>query len=279
MIRIIDISSNIILTDLSDNDNLLNDTSFNDILNNSFNETLNHALNSTYTNYPNLLNIVPDSSLNLNIDISNQINNYNNLLNSYRNIFSENNITVSPITTNILNNIGSNSTINRLLRETFNDKPKYKDVISSEGEKKLEKIIYIKELSGNTVCPIYQSEFTPGMEVTKLPCGHLFSTIGIERWLKEESSLCPVCRYKLESKEIKIDENINNEEMETDVSYTIRPAINSLSNNMLSNNTLSNNILSNNMLSNVFQQVMENYNNYDDDDLQAAIFNSLNSSP
>ena len=67
--------------------------------------------------------------------------------------------------------------------------------------------------------------------------------------------------------------------METDVSYTIRPAINSLSNNMLSNNTLSNNILSNNMLSNVFQQVMENYNNYDDDDLQAAIFNSLNSSP
>ena len=79
MIRIIDISSNIILTDLSDNDNLLNDTSFNDILNNSFNETLNQALNSTYTNYPSLLNIVPDSSLNLIIDISNQINNYNNL--------------------------------------------------------------------------------------------------------------------------------------------------------------------------------------------------------
>ena len=41
-----------------------------------------------------------------------------------------------------------------------------------------------------------------GQEVTELPCGHIFSPDGIKKWLKEEKAECPVCRFKLASKEI-----------------------------------------------------------------------------
>ena len=40
------------------------------------------------------------------------------------------------------------------------------------------------------------------MSVIKLSCNHTFFPIAIKKWLKEEKAECPVCRYKLDSKEI-----------------------------------------------------------------------------
>ena len=37
--------------------------------------------------------------------------------------------------------------------------------------------------------------------VIQLPCAHCFNNDAILHWLTEESCKCPVCRYKLESKE------------------------------------------------------------------------------
>jgi len=50
-------------------------------------------------------------------------------------------------------------------------------------------------------------EFKNGDELIQLPCNHIFHTEPIKTWLKEESSKCPVCRYELDYKEIKNDED------------------------------------------------------------------------
>ena len=52
-------------------------------------------------------------------------------------------------------------------------------------------------------CPITMMDFELDEEISKLPCGHLFNTQAINRWLKDEDYKCPVCRRKLEYKEIK----------------------------------------------------------------------------
>ena len=40
------------------------------------------------------------------------------------------------------------------------------------------------------------------MEIIKLPCDHCFIPEAIEKWVKEEKAICPVCRYTLDSKEV-----------------------------------------------------------------------------
>ena len=40
------------------------------------------------------------------------------------------------------------------------------------------------------------------MEIIKLPCNHSFIPDAIEKWLKEENAICPICRYTLDSKEV-----------------------------------------------------------------------------
>ena len=55
-------------------------------------------------------------------------------------------------------------------------------------------------------------EFKENEEICKLPCGHIFNKECIHKWLEKEQARCPVCRYELSSKEIKID-IINNTQM------------------------------------------------------------------
>ena len=45
--------------------------------------------------------------------------------------------------------------------------------------------------------------YEDGEEVAELPCKHIFDKDAIEKWLKEEDASCPVCRKKLNSKEVK----------------------------------------------------------------------------
>ncbi len=154
----------------------------------------------------------------LNEGITAEINRFNNILSTYNTIFRE-----QDISANLLNQIHpiynqrsepteetpdfnlnreTTNAFTRLLQTSFYDKPKYKQIISEKGEEDLKVIEYNSSLNTNTICPIYQTEFTDGMQVIKLPCTHSFTPDAIRKWLKEERAECPVCRYELDSKEV-----------------------------------------------------------------------------
>jgi len=115
------------------------------------------------------------------------------------------------------NNRLENNIINRVINESFIEKPKYKNVLSKEGEAEITKIKYNKNIHTNHICPIYHTEFITDTIVSQLPCNHIFSSEGIERWLKEENAICPICRYKLLSCEKKVKNK--NEHVIHDLSY------------------------------------------------------------
>jgi len=100
-----------------------------------------------------------------------------------------------------------------ILNQSFQqDKSKYKNVISDEGKEELKTVKYSKENADikNDTCPILHTPFEEGEEITQLPCNHCFDTNSITIWLQNEKAECPVCRYKLSSKEIKIEEEQRN---------------------------------------------------------------------
>ena len=121
-------------------------------------------------------------------------------LDQSNNLLNENNETTNNETTNI---------ITRLLHSSFYDKPKYKEVLSEKGEEELKEIEYNSNLNTNSICPIFQTEFTENMQVILLPCNHIFSPEAIKKWLKREKAECPVCRYKLDSKEVENEDYID----------------------------------------------------------------------
>lgn len=146
-----------------------------------------------------------------------------------------------------LNNIPNLNNISNILQESFNQKNKYKKITSEKGLNKLIKIIY-NETYDQKDCPIYMTKFQIGEEITQLPCNHLFSSIAIEKWLKEEQHMCPVCRYELDYDEIKIKNftPLRN----TPLRNTVIEEVSDLSNNDLSNSDLFNSDLFNSDLSN-----------------------------
>lgn len=147
-----------------------------------------------------------DSSNQSLVDSSNVI--LNNTLLSYINILTSN----LDYYSNNLNTYDSitNNTFNRILNSSFYDEVKYKNIISDKGKETLKKINYTNNLKTNNTCPIYQTLFTEGIEIIKLPCNHSFIPEAIEKWLNEEKAECPVCRYKFDSKEIKNDNEESN---------------------------------------------------------------------
>jgi hypothetical protein len=94
-----------------------------------------------------------------------------------------------------------------IINSTLNDESVYKNIISEDGEKELETILYIDNSNQFPIekCPITFIDFEDGEEVIKLPCNHYFNPYGINKWLREEKAECPVCRYKLNSVEKKIE--------------------------------------------------------------------------
>jgi hypothetical protein len=105
------------------------------------------------------------------------------------------------------------TTYNELLNSSLYDKFTYKYILSEEGESQLKTINFIKDTTDtkkleaiNNICPITSLEFEENQNITSLPCNHYFDTEAINKWLREEKAECPVCRFKLHSKEVKIDE-------------------------------------------------------------------------
>lgn len=96
---------------------------------------------------------------------------------------------------------GVDADYNRILATSINDQSPVRTVLSDEGKSQLVTRKFTEKDECDS-CPIFHTEFEIGEEVTELPCGHIFSPDGIEKWLKEEKAECPVCRFKLTSKEI-----------------------------------------------------------------------------
>ena len=59
-----------------------------------------------------------------------------------------------------------------------------------------------EELKINTACGIWQEEFEAGEAIKVLPCNHAFRAEAITKWLTTEKAECPICRFKLVSKEV-----------------------------------------------------------------------------
>jgi hypothetical protein len=59
-----------------------------------------------------------------------------------------------------------------------------------------------EELKINTTCGIWQEDFEPGEAIKILPCNHAFKAEAITTWLTTEKAECPICRFKLKSKEV-----------------------------------------------------------------------------
>lgn len=50
-------------------------------------------------------------------------------------------------------------------------------------------------------CAICLDDFTEGMRLRRLPCGHVFHSTCISRWLIERSAFCPLCKVDLYERE------------------------------------------------------------------------------
>ena len=185
----------------------------NELINRTNNE--NSRLHMLIHELMNTPTIITSSN---NMDASNDFFSYNSL-DLPLSIMASNSISNSI--SNTISNTISNSIISTI-NESMNEKSRFKKVLSEEGEKSLTKVKYDKTKMDYDKCPILQSEFEPDEEITQLPCKHCFNTSAIEHWLKEEKSICPVCRYELDNVEKKCntepgptdentDENTDNE--------------------------------------------------------------------
>lgn len=92
---------------------------------------------------------------------------------------------------------------NSVLNASLYDKETYKNVLSDEGKEQIIHRKYDTNTDEVKTCPIMFTDFEDGEEVAELPCKHIFDKDAIEKWLKEEDASCPVCRKKLNSKEVK----------------------------------------------------------------------------
>lgn len=81
----------------------------------------------------------------------------------------------------------------------------YKQVISEDAKKMLVEEVYHKpdDIEEPEECPIMQIPFEEGEKVIRLKCGHLFGADAIRHWLEKEKAICPVCRFKFSSQEVR----------------------------------------------------------------------------
>jgi Ring finger domain len=64
-------------------------------------------------------------------------------------------------------------------------------------------------------CTICLDEFSPGDRCRQLPCGHIFHSTCIARWLIERSAVCPLCKLDLYEEEEEEDESNSDNETES----------------------------------------------------------------
>ena len=107
---------------------------------------------------------------------------------------------IESIISSFLNNTSTNTNI---LNTSLTERTPVKNVITDEVKDSLQPIKFkdIINKENHTSCAITQDEFSDENMVIQLPCTHCFNSDAILHWLTEDSCECPVCRYKLASKE------------------------------------------------------------------------------
>ena len=238
--------------------------------------------NNTNNNYDSHSQIIPHIIENLNIIINNHNQNHNQNEDQRMNILN-----LLERTSHY--NYQNTNSLQSIINSTLNDKSLYKKVLSDKGKSSLTKVIYLNNLEQfpNDKCPITYIQFKDNQEITQLPCKHCFDTDAINKWLTEEKAECPVCRFKLDSKEEKItSENQLQTQTNTDVedphptiSETRATFFNSLSRLPIHpfgprNQTTNTSIPIPGQLS--FRRIANIFNQQDDNaDLQQALYESI----
>jgi hypothetical protein len=103
------------------------------------------------------------------------------------------------------NNYAANSAVNSqsVLHQSLYDRNPIKHVITEEVKNRLFPIKFTdaKDREIHDKCSISMEKFNDDDDIIQLPCNHCFCVEPIMQWLTEESSECPVCRYKFDSME------------------------------------------------------------------------------
>ena len=211
-----DISNNII-TDLSNNINTneSNDTITN-LLQNIYQEALSRSNSNTTPEERYLHNNL--DRLRFLFDFDNSLNNVFNEINPLLMNSNNNNpftINLDEVFSNLLqntfNNRNTGNSFNNILNESFNrNNVVYKKVLSEKGKDQLNRCLFKDSTKTNNSCPIFHVNFDNDDEIIELPCQHCFVPEAIEKWLNEEQAVCPVCRFELDSKEVKVDNDDEN---------------------------------------------------------------------
>ena len=148
------------------------------------------------------INIINDYNYYINHNDHNDYINYDNYLDD---LFND--LLIESLIS-LLNNISTNTSINtstntNILNTSLYERNPVKNVITDEVKDSLQPIKFkdIINKENNTSCAITQDEFSDENMVIQLPCTHCFNSDAILHWLTEDSCECPVCRYKLASKE------------------------------------------------------------------------------
>jgi len=100
-------------------------------------------------------------------------------------------------------NATTTGAISSIMEQSFQEKARYKQVLSDEGEEQITYKTYTPEDGTNAICAITREEFSIGDDIAILPCDHVFCKEAINQWLRTKKAECPICRFKLESKEVK----------------------------------------------------------------------------
>jgi hypothetical protein len=263
-----------ILINILDNSNNITTTNFTNILNQVY--LLDDSLNIIIST-----NLTPDISFNQLIE--NSINNILEIPNSYNTQVQEQELssrrgfrsrlmsTLFPTHTQSEPSYPNNNFLEFFINSTFDDTKKYKKVIHNNEFAKIKKRKFNTSNDKNIICPIYMTNFTDDKEVTELPCGHIFEPEGIDKWLKEESNTCPVCRYEFEYKEITINPELeDNDEQDEPPSPITRSRSNLIyiSDYLSDSNTISqiiNQAIEQDMNYYIPDPLIENELNYDEE--------------
>ena len=178
--------------------------------------------------------------------------------------------------------------VDNILFDSLNEPPVYKKILSEKGSSQLKKIKFIESSKTNNTCPIFQVDFCNDDDIIELPCRHCFNPDAITKWLCEEQPICPICRFELDSIEVKIkeeEEEINSSENEQylleenvvamDGSEFIHPTPSSL--NLIRSLYNLNNIINSSVthLSHTERGDRESMAPDEEEDLQQAIYESL----
>jgi len=102
-----------------------------------------------------------------------------------------------PINTTTTENLSS------VMEQSFQEKARYKQVLSDKGEEQITYKKYSEEDDPDAICAITREQFSIGDDIAVLPCNHVFCKEAINKWLQTKKAECPICRFKLDSKEVK----------------------------------------------------------------------------